>query len=123
VATTCHLLIADGSGKSAVVEFFDGQMHVTTTNEPWQVCTNHAIIGKSEAENDACCDRYRLASDQIAHLSSAAGPNDVMDIMASVSKENWTMWTSLYELTSGEFRVAYRRQYDKPFVGNLNAAD
>jgi hypothetical protein len=46
-----------------------------------------------------------------------------MDIMASVSKENWTMWTSLYELTSGEFRVAYRRQYDKPFVGNLNAAD
>jgi penicillin V acylase-like amidase (Ntn superfamily) len=123
VATTCHLLIADATGKSAVVEFFDGRMQVTTTDECWQVCTNHAIAGKTEAANDECCDRYRLASNKLAELSKPANASDVMNIMASVSKENWTMWTSLYELTRGEFRLAYRRHYDNLYVGGLNAAE
>jgi hypothetical protein len=119
VATTCHLMIADASGKSAVVEFIDGKVEVTPGKDYWQVCTNHQICGTSEEDSDATCDRYRAASEQLAQASAAAGMDDVMRIMESVSKENWTMWSSVYDLSARKFRFAYRRHYDMPFVGSL----
>ena len=45
-ATTCHYLIADAAGKTAVVEFLDGRVEVTGTDEPWQVSTNDRLSGK-----------------------------------------------------------------------------
>ena len=107
--TTGHLMIADAAGKSAVVEFIDGQIIVTPTEESWQVCTNHRIAGKDEEENRQCCPRYRLASDRLATLPSVAGPAEVMDVMASVTQDNWTMWTSVYDLSTGEFLAKVRR--------------
>lgn len=124
--TTCHLLIADASGKSAVVEFFDGELQTTHTDQNWQVCTNHRICGNSERASDETCDRYRLASEQLAKSGADAGADDVMQIMASVSKDYgdiWTMWTSVYDLTSREIRVAYKRQFDNPYAGSLEAAE
>jgi hypothetical protein len=119
VETTCHLMIADAAGKSAVVEYIDGKIEVTPAAENWQVCTNHQIRGKTEEENDQCCDRYHTASDGLAELSAAGGADDVMQIMESVSKEGWTMWSSVYNLTDREFCVAYRRHFDKPYLDRL----
>ncbi len=36
----------------------------------------------------------------------------MMQIMSSISVENWTMWTSVYSLATSEFQVAYRRKYN-----------
>jgi hypothetical protein len=118
-ATTCHFMIADASGKSAVVELIDGKMEVTDSTQNWQVCTNHQICGTSEGDSDKTCDRYRHASDELAKLSQAAGTDDVMRIMKSVSKENWTMWSSVYDLSARRLRIAYRRHYDKPYDDSL----
>jgi hypothetical protein len=109
--TTCHLMIADASGQSAVVEFIDGQIVVTPNEADWQVCTNHCIAGKGEEENDERCNRYRLASDQLAALPSMAGAGDIMKIMQSVAQPEWTMWTSVYNLSTRELRLAYRQQF------------
>jgi hypothetical protein len=38
---------------------------------------------------------------------------NMMKIMSSISVENWTMWTSVYNLATGEFQVAYRRKYQE----------
>ena len=115
VAETCHLMIADATGKSVVVEFIDGQLRPTTTHESWQICTNHEICGKSEAENCKSCGRYKLASAELTDLHANGDANDVMKIMQSVSKTDRTMWSSVYDLTTGEFEFAYRRHYDQPF--------
>jgi flavin-binding protein dodecin len=66
VAETCHLMIADATGKSVVVEFIDGQIKPTVTHENWQVCTNHQLCNKTEAENDKNCNRYQLASGELS---------------------------------------------------------
>lgn len=121
VETTGHLLIADAEGDSAVVEFIDGDVKVTRPDEPWQVCTNHRIWGRTEEENDARCSRYRIVSDRLAELGSATTFPDVMDSMASASVENWTMWTSVYDLSTGEFRVAYRRKFADVYADKLTA--
>jgi len=32
-----------------------------------------------------------------------------------VSAKDWTMWTSVYSLTTGDFRVAYKARLDAEF--------
>jgi hypothetical protein len=120
VAETCHLMIADATGKSVVVEFIDGQLRPTTTHESWQICTNHELCGKSEAENCTSCGRYKLASAELAELHAKGDANDVMKIMQSVSKPDHTMWSSVYDLTTGDFKIAYRRNYDDTYSDRLN---
>jgi choloylglycine hydrolase len=119
VAETCHFMVADANGKSVVVEFIDGKCKVTPTRESWQVCTNDQIHGASEEQCDERCGRYRTASDQLAKASATAGIDDVMRVMESVSKEDWTMWSSVYDLTSKNCRIAYRRHFDKPYDDSL----
>ena len=119
---TCHLMIADATGKSAVVEFIDGEIVVSPTDESWQVCTNHQISGRTEEESDQCCRRYRRASAQLAVLPSVAGAADVMKIMESVAQKNWTMWTSVYNLSTLELQLAYRRHYGDPYRDTLKVA-
>jgi choloylglycine hydrolase len=114
VGETCHLMIADASGKSVVVEFIGGELKPTFTGEHWQVCTNHELCGKKEAENDARCQRYRTASDQLAGVGSSASAGDVMKIMESV-KQPYTMWSSVYDLSSRELEFAYRQHFDNVY--------
>jgi hypothetical protein len=115
----CHFLIADRTGKSVVVEFIDGRMEIVSSSKPWQVATNHLLCGKSEAENEQLSGRYRKASERLAEVSSDCDAAEVMDIMSSISAENWTMWTSVYDLSTGEYRVAYRRHYDNVYQDRL----
>ncbi|MCX7426587.1 MAG: carcinine hydrolase/isopenicillin-N N-acyltransferase family protein [Planctomycetia bacterium] len=118
-ATTCHYLIADAAGKTAAVEFLDGRVEVTGTEESWQVSTNDRLSGKSEAENDRACWRYRKASDRVAGLDGNLDVPGMLDVMASVSVKDWTMWTSVYNLTTGEYEIAYRRNFNDVFPGRL----
>jgi hypothetical protein len=118
-ATTCHYLIADAAGKTAAVEFLDGRVEVTRTEESWQVSTNDRLSGKSEAENDRACWRYRKASDRVAGLDGNLDVPGMLDVMASVSVKDWTMWTSVYNLTTGEYEIAHRRNFDDVFPGRL----
>jgi predicted choloylglycine hydrolase len=120
VAETCHLMISDATGKSVVVEFIDGQLRPTTRHENWQICTNHELCGKSDAENCASCGRYKLASAELTDLHSTGDANDVMKIMQSVSKTDHTMWSSVYDLTTGDFELAYRRNFDDVYRDRLD---
>jgi hypothetical protein len=118
VGETCHLLIADAAGKSAVIEFIDGELKPTTSNEHWQVCTNHQLCGNSEDQNDEKCKRYQTASNELAEMQGDVSPNDVMRVMEAV-KQDTTMWSSVYDLSTGDVSFVYRRQYEEPYADCL----
>jgi hypothetical protein len=115
----CHFMIADGSGKSVVVEFVQGRMAVVVSPRQWQVSTNHLLFGKADSENCNLCSRYRTASGRLAQPNLKMDSTNMMQIMSSISVENWTMWTSVYNLATGEFQVAYRRKYNDFYSGRL----
>jgi hypothetical protein len=115
----CHFLVADRNGKSVVVEFVEGQFETVPATERWQVSTNHLLFGKSEPENEAACDRYRTAAARLADSTQAIDAPEIMRLMAVISAENRTMWTSLYNQTTGDYQVAYRRHYENLFVDRL----
>jgi hypothetical protein len=118
VAENCHLMIADAAGKSAVIEFIDGEVKPTTTHENWQVCTNHQICGNTEDENDEKCKRYQTASSELVDMQGDVSPKDMMHVMESV-KQDTTMWSSVYDLSTGEFSVAYRREYERLYSDSI----
>ena len=123
VGETCHLMIADSAGKSVVVEFVDGELRTTPTGENWQVCTNHQICGNTEAQNDARCNRYRTASNTLAATNGNTTADNVMQVMKSVAQKNFTMWSSVYDLTNGNFEFAYRQHYDNDYADRLSEFD
>jgi choloylglycine hydrolase len=115
----CHFLVADRSGRSVVVEYVEGRVETVPSTGRWQVSTNHLLCGKSEGENDAACDRYRTAAAWLADTARPLDAGEIMRLMAAISAENRTMWTSVYNLTTGEYQVAHRRHYENLFSDRL----
>ena len=88
-------------------------------SERWQVSTNHLLYNQSELTNDSVCWRYRTASDRLADLEGDFGEADVIDVMMAISVEDWTMWSSVYNLTSCQYAIIYRRHDELAFHGQL----
>ena len=119
VETPIHLMVADSSGRSLIVEFIDGEIELTPSQQPWQVCTNQIMRQHTESENDAACRRYRTASGAADALDRQADADDVMRIMQSVSSDGGTMWSSVYNLTKGDYRVAYKAKTDAEYRDSI----
>jgi hypothetical protein len=108
VESTTHFMVADASGRSRVIEFIDGTIRLTTTDESWQVCTNHILWQKTEEENDATSSRYRTGSRLADELDGNVDYDDCVRVTRSMAQDGFTMWTSVYDLTNREARVFYR---------------
>jgi hypothetical protein len=46
-----------------------------------------------------------------------------MKVMQSVAQEDWTMWTSVYNLSAREHRLAYRQHYGGLHQERLESVD
>jgi predicted choloylglycine hydrolase len=108
VDTHEHLMIADAAGQFRVIEFIDGETRITPGVRSWQVCTNHLLWQKNEEENDQFCSRYRTGSDLAEASAGAADFDDALRITKSMSVEGFTMWSSGYNLTTGDIRIRYK---------------
>jgi hypothetical protein len=106
-----HYLVADSAGNSAVIEFVDGERLVLRNEGPWQVATNFVISGTSPAEARSLCRRYRRASEVLEQAKGHLPPDQAMSLLQDVSQE-MTMWSVVYDVTSGEIAVAMGRDYE-----------
>lgn len=119
VETTCHLMLADRSGASAVVEFIDGEVCVTRGAETGQVCTNHLLHAGAEDAHRAQCSRYRTVADALVQGRPFTGKDELRQVMAKAANGDRTMWTSLYNLSTGDVEICYRSQWTNGFVDRL----
>jgi len=70
-----HILLADKSGDSAVVEFMPECIVVSRSNDPYQILTNNLWVDREARQS---CNRYQLAVDRIENKSS---PLDEISMM------------------------------------------
>jgi hypothetical protein len=105
-----HYLIADGLGNSLVVEFIDGEMILLETEEPWQVSTNFLISLEEPLGSNSSCWRYNAAFDTLQESLGAITPDEGMAILESVAQSN-TIWSILYNQTSGEISLSVGRDF------------
>jgi len=102
----CQFLIADISGRSVVVNYWEGELRLTETMDAFQVATNFIPyndlnIGEGFDE----FERYDRVMDVINNNGGVLSEMQVIDVLAEVgvrgdNGENRLQWTVLYNLST-----------------------
>ncbi|MCD4772318.1 MAG: linear amide C-N hydrolase, partial [Bacteroidales bacterium] len=99
--TLCHhLLVADGNGASAILEYHDGQFMVIDPEVDWQVLTNTPIYNVPLPEIFAQCYRYELLynalEDQNGLITDWRNGLDILELPTWGNISNGTQWSDLF---------------------------
>lgn len=110
-----HYLVADSSGNSAIVEFLEGEMMVIRSEKPWQVSTNFIVSEERPEGASSPCGRYNAAYEALEQANGNTSPEEAMAILENTSQSgtSHTMWSIVYDMTSGGTRVVMGRKYDE----------
>lgn len=108
-----HYLIADSSGRSAIIEYPGGELDVIRSREPWQVATNFNVGHDDPETAMRRCWRYRKAHQALKASRGRVSPQGAMNILQSISsgEGHVTQWSVVYRLAAGGVLVAVGRNY------------
>jgi len=115
-----HYLIAAPSGRSVLVEFYQGEMAVIPNETPWHPATNFLRASAGESAEGRCW-RYDRISQRLAEAEGRITAQDAMDLLAQVSQAG-TQWSILYGISTGDVNVTMGRQYDALHTFHLDFA-
>jgi hypothetical protein len=102
-----HFHIADASGKSVIVEYTDGKIVVLPQENPWQVSTNFLISEKNKPD----CWRYKLVHESLSKTEGRIPQEEAMHILGE-AKLDHTVWSVVYNLSTGQIRLAMGKDYE-----------
>jgi hypothetical protein len=106
-----HYLIADATGKSVLVEYYNGEMHVLENEQPWQLATNFlrsSVINPAEGG----CWRYNKLAAQLTATNGRVDAKAAMQLLAGVAQNN-TQWSVVYQMNSGSVNVVMGQQFEQ----------
>lgn len=115
-----HYLIADTSGRSVLVEFYQGEMVIIPNETPWHLATNFLRASAGESAEGECW-RYDKLSQHLTEAEGQLTVQDAMDLLAEVSQEG-TQWSVVYGMSSGGVHVSMGQKYDNVHTFFLNLA-
>jgi hypothetical protein len=113
-----HYLVADAAGKSAVIEYIDGEMHVLPAEKPWHVATNFLLDGVDPLDGRLYCNRYRQAYDILDAAGGSTNPHTALELLEDVSQKS-TLWSVIYHLGSGEVWVVIDKDFEQVYSFQL----
>jgi hypothetical protein len=115
-----HYLIADRSGRSVLVEFYEGEVVLIPNEEMWHLATNFLRASAGESAQGECW-RYDRIEERLAEGGGKITTEEAIGLLADVSQEN-TQWSIVYGMSTGDITVTMGRQYNEPHVLHLNLA-
>jgi len=104
-----HYLMADTTGKSVLVEYYNGEMHILDNQEPWHLATNF-LLSSVDDPADGGCWRYNLIEAELAEENGQFDSQAAMQLLADVAQNN-TQWSVIYQMNAGTVNIAMGRQY------------
>ncbi|MCP4424179.1 MAG: linear amide C-N hydrolase [Chloroflexi bacterium] len=107
-----HYLVADRSGRSMLIEFYQGETHIipNPANKPWHQATNFLRVSVGESAAGAC-GRYDHMSEGLMEVDGRLTTANAMTLLAQVAQEN-TQWSIVYGLSAGDVTVTMGQNYD-----------
>lgn len=114
-----HYLIADASGKSALVEFVAGEMVVLTNKNPWHQATNF-LLSNTIGSADGICNRYDVITESLQDEQGDLSLGEAMELLGDVSQSS-TQWSVIYQLHTGQISLAMGRHYSEIHTFQLEA--
>lgn len=123
----CHFLIADASGKSVVVEYYDGALQTVTTDENYQIASNFiAYNGLNIGEGYTEFDRYDAVKAAIGANGGKLSEELAIELLSKVGVMDEGVdklqWSVIYNLTTGEGKIFAHRNTDNIIDFSLKMA-
>lgn len=120
----CHYLIADATGRSVIVEYYDGELRVVETDTDYQIASNFiAYNGLNIGEGYTEFDRYNTVKAAIESNGNKLSEEQAISLLEQVGiREGDTdhlQWSVLYNLTTGEGEIFAHRNTSNKFQFSL----
>lgn len=119
-----HLMIADTSGDSAVVEWTDDQVKVIPRRGPVQFMTNFLLAKPETATGPK--SRYARGSRMLSEVKEAS-VESLLPVLKEISvygrvrgQEVGTADSTIWDLKARKLYLYYRRDFDHPLVFDLD---
>ena len=106
---TLHYLVAEASGRSALIEFSRGEIHLLENQDPWQAATNF-LVSEAWTNPATHCWRYGVISERLKESGGRIGARGAMDLLEDVSQES-TQWSVIYRIGAREVWITMGRDY------------
>lgn len=104
-----HYLIADASGRAALVEFYGGDMVLIPNQGSWHAATNFLRTAAGGTGQGACW-RYDYVYQRLDETGGRLTAGEAMELLAGVSQDI-TQWSIVYGISDGAVQVAMGKQY------------
>ncbi|MDG4863011.1 carcinine hydrolase/isopenicillin-N N-acyltransferase family protein [Streptomyces sp. T-3] len=95
-----HYVVADATGRSALVEYVDGKVVVHRGEATWNAAVNFIMTGSDRAERQAD-DRYRTLSAKLTATDGALSTQEALQLLEDVAQQH-TRWSVVYGLKTGK---------------------
>lgn len=110
----CHFLIADASGNSVIVEYYDGGLQTVTTDEAYQIASNFiAYNGLNIGEGYNEFERYDKVNAALKANGGMMNEEQAIDLLAEIGVVDdgidKLQWSVIYNLTTGEGKIFAHR--------------
>jgi hypothetical protein len=118
-----HYLVADRSGRAALVEFHGGEVVVMPEAGAWQAATNFtrsAIRGDAAGE----CPRFDALVRRLTSVGGILAPKEALSLLQSVSQagSSPTQWSVVYNISHGQVDIVMGREYSRVHTLELSAS-
>ncbi len=103
----CHYLIADSSGSSVIVEYYDGGIQVVKADTTYQIASNFiAYNGVNIGEGFTEFERYDTVKTAIENNGASLSEDQAIALLAQIGVidegVDKLQWSVLYNLSTGE---------------------
>lgn len=111
----CHYFIADASGHSVIVEYFDQGLQIVETDQEYQIASNFiAYHGLNIGEGYTEFERYHKVQNTMEKNGCILDKHKAISLLADVGVLDGDIdklqWSVLYNLTSGEGEIFANRK-------------
>lgn len=121
-----HFLIADKSGKSVIVEYYQNEMQVVESEGNFQIMTNHALndLEPSESTFTRTYERYNTINDRLTATNGVLSINESINLLDEVKlhwgskeegSEGGALYSAVYDLDKNVLRFVYQSNLKKVY--------
>jgi len=115
-----HYLIADSSGRSVLVEFYEGEMVLIPGEGPWHLATNH-LRAVADESGPSGCWRYDKIRHRLTETQGRLTAQTAMNLLKEVA-QGGTQWSIVYGMCTGQVDVVVGREYGEVHVFHIDVA-